>query len=152
MYYVTLIVGIVALSIIFGVYQQRSPMLDREIKGAITISSDWIEITPDKPLKPTRDVQMITIALEPPFQGEFEAKAIRTPDGSLVQPQVQLVDQNGNTFELNYGGFRGRMAMDFSNFDKLPKDREYKTVRIRSDKPINCKKILWSCYNWKDLK
>src|SRR5947209_6933963 len=140
MYYIIGIAGVLILLIAIGFYQHRRPFLDREIKGPVTISLDWLEITPDKPLKPERDVQEIMLSLEPPFIGDFEAKKIRLPDGSLVFPEVQLIDQNGNTFNLRWGGFRGHMNIEFSNFDELPKDRGYRTVRIRSEKPISCKK------------
>lgn len=148
------LIGIAVVLILLGVigfYLFRSPFLDREIKGQVTISSYWLEITPDKPLKPERDVEEVELSLEPPFIGDFESHKVRLPDGSLVLPEVQLIDQNGNTFNMKYRGFNGRMNIYFSNFDELPKDREYRTVRIRSEKPINCKKIYWSCYYTGDI-
>ena len=151
MYYITGIIACAILLIATGLYQGRRSFDDREIKGPITLSSEWIEITPDKPLKPEREYQQIVLSLSEPFLGDFEAKGVRLLDGSIITPQVQLVDQNGDTFDLKYGGFRGRMNIYYSNFDQLPKDREYRTVRIRSEKPINCKRILWSCYYQRDL-
>src|SRR5918911_1520521 len=145
---ITVIAGIIGcLVIIVSANQRRSPFLDREVKGRTELSPDWVGITPRLPLKPCREYQMVVLGLASPFVGEFEAKAVRLPDGSKVTPEVELVDMNGNVFPLKYGGFRGRMNIYFSNFDRLPKDREYRRVRIRSERPISCEKIFWSCYN-----
>lgn len=132
--------------------QRHSPFLDLELKGDVTLSPEWTEITPDKPLKPTREFQQVVLGLSEPYVGDFLAKGVRVPDGSIVTPQVQLVDEKGNVFDLKYGGFRGRMNIYFSNFDQLPKDRNYRTVRIRSEKPIHCNKIYWSSYYGKDIE
>jgi hypothetical protein len=146
------IIGCVILLTVGALCQRSTPFLDLEIKGEVTLSPEWLEIKPNKPLKPTREFQQVVLGLAEPYVGDFGAKGVRLPDGSVVTPQVQLVDENGNIFDLKYGGFRGRMNIYFSNFEQLPKDRNYRTVRIRSEKPIHCNKIFWSSYYSKDLE
>ena len=88
--------------------------------------------------------------LEKPFVGDFIARGIRLPDGSLTIPEIQLIDSDGNAHKLEYSGFRGDELIRFA----LPEQstiKEYRGIRIRSDKPINCKEIIWSCFNLKDV-
>jgi hypothetical protein len=148
MYYLTGITSVILLAAI-GLYQQRSPFLDREIKGSVTLSSEWIEIIPEQPLKPEREQQEIVLHLEEPFVGDFEAKGVRLPNGSIIQPEVQLVDVAGNIHILKYYGFRGRKLIRFTLKGQL-NGREYRSVRVRSEQPIRCKGIIWSCFYWKD--
>src|SRR5207253_2900550 len=89
--------------------------------------------------------------------------AMRFPDGSLVRPEVQVVDQHGNVYsldspmflskdhtsgELNAGmGFSTQFNVGIdSNF---PSDRVYPVVRIRNDKPIHVSRIIWFCHTGK---
>jgi hypothetical protein len=67
-----------------------------------------------------------------------------------IAPEVQLVDTAGNTYSLNYYGLFGRQLVIFTLRDQLM-GREYRTVRIRSDKPIHCSKIFWRCYYTRDI-
>lgn len=151
MFYITSIIGSVLLLLAMGIFQHHRPFLDREIMKDVTLTSEWLEITLEQSLKPEREVQMIALKLEDPYIADLEREGVSIPDGSLILPDVQLVDQYGNVFDLKYGGLRGRKIIYFSNFNQLPKDRNYRTVRIRSEKPISCEKILWSCFNWKDI-
>jgi len=124
--------------------------LDRTIKGTITIGTEWTDITPSQPLKVERERQEIVLYLEKPFVGDFIARGIRLPDGSLTIPEIQLIDSDGNAHKLEYSGFRGDELIRFA----LPEQstiKEYRGIRIRSDKPINCKEIIWSCFNLKDV-
>ena len=76
------------------------------------------------------------------------------PDGSIVKLQVEIVADDGSTFELNDPSFflsdSGDTLAKFSKHD-LPRERKYLKVRIRSDQPINCKRIFWRNYNQWDV-
>lgn len=124
--------------------------LDRTIKGETTLAPEWTEITLETPLKPERDVQAIVLYLQEPYVGDFEAKSVRLPDGALAQPEVELVDMAANTYSLKYYGFFGRKLILFTLRDQLI-GREYRTVRIRSEKPIQLKEVFWRCYYTRDI-
>lgn len=124
--------------------------IDRTIKGDTTLTPEWIEITLDKPLKPERDVQVIMLYLEEPYVGDFEAKAVRLPDGTLVQPEVQLIDTAGRTYSLKFWGFFGRKLILFTLSGELM-GREYSSVRVRSDKSFRSKEIIWRCFYWREI-
>ena len=137
---------VVSLSICGG--GQR--FLDRTIRDDTTLTPEWMEITPETPLKPERDIQAVMLHLAEPYEADLEKNGVRLPDGSLVKPEVQLVDTAGKTYSLNYYGLFGRQLVIFTLRDQLM-GREYRTVRIRNDKPIHLRKIFWRCYYTKDI-
>ena len=124
--------------------------VDRTIKKDTTLTSEWVDITLDEPLKPQRDVQAVMLYLADPYEADLEMKGVRMDDGSFVKPEVQLVDTAGNTYSLKYYGLFGRQLMIFTLRDQLM-GREYRTVRVRSEKPIHCREIFWRCYYTRDI-
>jgi hypothetical protein len=150
MYIVTLLVSCIALMASLTICGGRQRFVNRTIKGETTLTPEWTEITLQTPLKPERDVQVIMLYLEEPYIGDFEAKAVRLPDGTLVQPEVQLLDTAGNTYALKYYGFFGRKLIMFTLPDQLM-GRDYRTVRIRSDTRIRCQEIIWRCFYWHEI-
>lgn len=147
---VTLFLSSIAVLASLTICGGRERFLDRTIKGETTLTPEWTEIALETPLKPARDVQVIMLYLEEPFVGDFEAKAVRLPDGALVEPEVQLLDKAGNTYALKYYGFFGRKLIMFTLPDQLT-GRDYGTVRVRSNKTIRCKEIIWRCFYWREI-
>jgi len=75
------------------------------------------------------------------------------PDQTVINPEIQVIDQYGNTYGLVYAGARrGMPAYDLPYPNEWPRDREYKIVRIRSPRSIKCKAIYWFCESTKDWK
>ncbi|SRR5216684_3683978 len=140
-------------------YRLFNPYLDTEIAGPTTISSDWLEIVPKQSLKPERQVQYLYIETAQPFAADYSTWGIRFPDGSTIVPEVQLVAEDGSSYDLHASSFS---LKDPSHSDvvsgigfflqQLPKDKAYRMVRIRSLRPISCSRIYWRCFNQWDLK
>lgn len=130
----------------------RSPYLDREIAGAVTLSDQWLEIAPEGGLKPERRIHEVVLNFSEPLEPDYKVWGVRLKDGSVVAPEVQLIDQNGTTYQLTTSSL-DRTGMSFSMRDSqthrevLPTDRTYRAVRIRCDKPIMCSSVVWRCYN-----
>jgi hypothetical protein len=130
-----------------------------KISGPMTIGEEWVELHPESPLKAEKDSQMIYLDLEPPFQNDLygdghgpnAGKGILMPDGEVINPQIEVTDQFGNTFSLVFSGAIGlKPTYDLPYPNKWPRDREYMTVRIRSPRPIKCRAIYWFCESAKD--
>ena len=123
---------------------------DRDIAGSTAITSQWLEIKPAPILKPLGKTSFVILELEGDYTPDFQAKMLRFPDGALGMPEVQLVDEQGNVFPLHFlmVHHRDRTGSDvmggagFGTPD-LPADRGYSKVRVRSDKPLKCSKIIW---------
>ena len=99
-----------------------------------------------------KDVNIIAVGVAPPFKA-FDAKnGIRTPDGQIVNPEIILVDAEGDEYPLKYKGARLFKDYDFANYKYVgPKGKKFEKVLLRSDVPIPATRILWSGYNIKDL-
>src|SRR5947209_17786297 len=91
----TLLGGITLVVAFFAYEILKSPYLDRDVSGPITISSEWSELTPDRPLKAEREVQELTLEFAEPVTPILETWSVRLADGSVTKPQAQLVDEQG---------------------------------------------------------
>jgi hypothetical protein len=164
-------VGFVVLALQgFFLYSAAASESERAISGPVIISSNWVEITPQEPLTVSQRTQSVLLVVADrytPYRDPFRPEdpswdrswAMRFPDGTLVRPEVQLVDEYGNIYDLMAPSFidkdRGRGdergGMGFSTrFDEridsnLPRDRVYRTVRVRSPRPVHCSKVIWYC-------
>ena len=151
------LLAIVALCVVlvvsFLLYRRMGPLptlTDRDVAGSTAITSPWLEITPVPALKPAGKTSLLILELEGDYTPDFQAQMLRFPDGTLGMPDVQLVDQEGNVFPLHFLMIHhrdrtGSSVMGGAGFGApdLPTDRSYGKVRIRSDKPMKCSKIIW---------
>jgi hypothetical protein len=150
MYIVTLFLTCVACLASLSICGGGERFVDRTIKGDTTLTPEWMQIALETPLKPKRDVQAIILYLEDPYVADLEMDGVRMPDGTLVKPEVQLVDLAGNALTLKYYGLFGQKLIIFTLRDQLM-GREYRMVRVRSEKPIRLKEIFWRCYYTRDI-
>jgi hypothetical protein len=132
------------------------------LSGPVTVGSEWIEFHPRPSLKAEKDLQMILLELDPPFKDDFykegsgpnKGSGILMPDRDVINPEIQVVDQSGNEYNLIYAGSRRTFwpVYNLPHPNNWPRDREYTTVRIRSPRSFKCKAIYWYCESAKDLR
>jgi hypothetical protein len=151
------LLAIIALGIVLVValllYRRMGPLptlTDRDIAGATAITSQWLEIGPAPALTPSGKHSLVILELEGDYTPDFQAQMLHFPDGSLGMPEVQLVDDQGHVFPLHFlmvhhRDRTGSNVMGGAGFGApdLPIDRSYSKLRVRSDKPIKCSKIIW---------
>src|SRR6266487_5580698 len=133
---------------------------DVKLSGPVEITDQWVEFRAKLPLKADKTFQWILLDLAAPFKddmysegkGPLKGKGILMPEGDVINPDLEVIDQYGNAFQLIYAGSRGGPIYGYPYPNELPRDREYKSVRIRSPKPITCKAIYWYCESSKDWK
>jgi hypothetical protein len=145
-------VTIVAIGTLqFGttLYRWYNPYLDQDVAGATTLSSEWVEIVPPRPLSAERQTNRIVLDVSDRYEPDYEEWSLLLPDGSKVKPEVQLVDEFGHVHDLTAPAI-GERSMSLENFD-LPKDREYVKVRIRAPRPLRLSRVYWHCYNQWDV-
>ena len=132
-----------------------------KISGPVSISGEWIELRPEEPLKAEKTFQRVVLDLEPPLKYDLmkegnepdAGKGILMPDGEVINPEIEVIDQYGNTFGLVWSGATGAApspTYSLPRTNKLPRDREYKVIRLRSPKPIKCKAVYWFNESSKD--
>lgn len=124
--------------------------VEREIAGPTMITSDWLELSPKEPLKPSNQEQWISLEVSEPYTPDVQRVGMRFPDGSLVVPEVQLEDAKGNIYQLDKSSFISndpRMINDLGGirFYKvgLPQNKVYRAVRLRSNESFRCSRIRW---------
>jgi len=131
----------------------RSLNSEQEVAGQITISNDWIELTPKEPLKPSKDKQEIVLdSAEPLIRNNSDLKKIQLENGTVVKPELQLIDQYGNIFNADV--LRYPTPSLYNNgiscyVPRLPQERAYTKVRVRCDQPLKLARIVWHCHKGK---
>ena len=139
--------------VVLFLYRRTGPLptlSDRDISGATAITSQWLEIKPESHLKPSGKTSLVILELEGDYTPDFQSQMLRFPDGTLGMPEVQLIDEQGNVFPLHFlmvhhRDRTGSNVMGGAGFGAtdLPTDRSYGKVRVRSDKPMKCSRIIW---------
>ena len=79
---------------------------DRTLGRNLSVTNEWTEINIDPPVKPAYRHQ--AIYLRPVnFKVDRNVRGfeIRLPDGTVVEPEVDLYDEQGNMFQLHKTGF-----------------------------------------------
>ena len=137
----------------------RNPFIDRELSGPVKLNSEWLELSPNEPLRVARDTQELTLFPDPPIQMVNDPsgkKGLIPLDGRNADIEAELIGSNGITYR-SAPGRSERMSGNLKitsrslDFKNLPKHVTYTRVRIKSSASYPVKKILWRCYNWHDV-
>ncbi|GAB4262277.1 MAG: hypothetical protein Kow0065_12940 [Methylomicrobium sp.] len=125
----------------------------RQIADNLRIDPTWTELHPNPPLVVSEQVQSIT--LDVPNVSEWDivpdAASFVRPDGEAIKIEVELVATDGTSFKLESVGlgpglkFSARPQSEDPRASRLPSDMSFKTVRFRSDRPIQVGKVTWIC-------
>jgi hypothetical protein len=155
--------AVAALLLARSIHRVFNPYLDREIAGPVVIPTEWLEVAPQEPLRPQRQIQDLVLELDgsvkAPKYGEkgYHCWGVVLQDGSIATLEAQIVDDGGKVYELNAPSFiidpsgSRPLLRKFSRIG-LPTDKIFRKVRIRSSCPVTCKRILWRCYNPWEVK
>ena len=147
-----IIIGLfIYINFFFGKYLKET-----DLESNLLITSNWKEIDIEKLVKVEKDINYISILLEPPYKTFTVGGGggIKILSGEVVNPEIKLVDEEGKEYLLAYGGSRLSSNKEYANYRyqiNLPVDKKYEKMLIRSDVPIKTQKIIWSSYNARDL-
>ena len=121
---------------------------DVVIAHELRVTEDWSEFSTKKPAIPPGSMQHIFLMV-PGYEFEgFDARfKITLPDGTIVEPQIQVIDEGGIVFDAEDGhrsgkviGFTVRPTVDGY---WISSDSQNVRVRIRSEKPFECAVMGW---------
>jgi len=122
----------------------------------IEVTSDWFEIKPKKPLEATKIGQEIRLLINgyeyDLYKNDFGN--IQLKNGNYINPKIEIVDQNGKTYELEDSSRNGEyigfsLKESILGIDDFPDGVKFTVVRIRSDDPFLCNEIVWHDYDMK---
>lgn len=119
------------------------------IQKAMAVSKEWSELTPTRPLRCDRKDQEILIEVATAHENDTKNWKLLLRDGSVAIPEIQLVDTDGVQHNLDERSFWGAIVF---RSHSLPNHKDFASVMIRSNKPIEVSKITWNCYNFEDVK
>ena len=125
---------------------------ERSISGPLTLSSNWIEIIPAKPIRAAKQHQDIVLYVDPAeglVKDNLHMERIQLASGALLKPEIQLFDQNGNEFTAAIENYAGNKNGLLGRISELPTERTYTKLRIRSDKAVRLSRVVWHCWNGK---
>lgn len=128
--------------------------ITKPIAKDVEVNSEWQKIEIKSPLQIKKQVQKISLKID-----GYESKTtdnffqpIRLKDGTILNPQIILVDENNKEYYLKdccrtYKGSTTDSAefsidQKIARIEDLPKDVKYKAVMIKSDIPFKCD-ITW---------
>jgi|GEM_PF-5712656 len=117
---------------------------------ATTIDKDWLEIKLRKPLKLNGKWQWIALALDDSHIPTKSEKGIGIPlsDGSFAHSETRVVDKKGNSIFLSSGSRHNESLVFRLPSETFSKNTEIKKILVRSDKPIKCEAIYFTCQYW----
>lgn len=81
-------------------------------------------------------------------QGTF---GMRMPDGTVIWPDVQIENENGEWLPLNAKGFYGNKLF-FSDRALLGNGKNYVAVKLRTPQPITISRLVWDSYDPREVK
>ncbi len=134
------------------------------VYGELEVTEQWQEITLSKPLNSEGPLHYIVLELKDEDQWQFfDLKEIKNPQGQLVSIEVQLIDESGLAYELIPNLYNRGSAKFSPNFvnglggEKVPlpisgkadKNVNFVKLRIKTNHPFTCTKILWQRHNFK---
>jgi len=127
-----------------------------EIARNVKITGDWNEIIPRPSMKIKRGFQFIDLKIEG-ARLQLDRSKIQLPDGRAIALEIQIQGSDENWHDLKSGRY-GLSNIDIDNdtaeigsvsFSVRGDQKEYLQVRIRSNEPFTCSKIIWRNHNLK---
>jgi hypothetical protein len=128
---------------------------EQVISGPVTLSTEWLEFTPRKALRPAKQYQDIVLDVDPAeglAKDNLHLERMELASGVLLKPEMQLIDSQGNVFDMEVS--RSPVPSRYNNglvgyVSNLPQDRIYIKARVRSNAPVRLIKIVWHCVQGK---
>lgn len=148
------LVVIVTAALIYGifVYGGMHGVKTRMLAESVNLGLEWQTFTFQPPLEVQKVGQEIQMRLESVKDWVEPGGALILNDGSQIQIDVELVDQNGNHFALAPLVFGASVGFRLANPEEgagFAKNRQFVELRLRSSKSILAKNISWYCWTGK---
>lgn len=114
--------------------------------ASFMIDSKGVEFKVDQPLKRKFNSASVRMELAQAWQPLPPWTSIQLSDGSLAKVTVALFSEDGKTFMTAILGSAGGMLN--ARFEpEIPKEAAIKKVKITSDVPLMCKRVVWYDFN-----
>lgn len=133
-------------------FSNPSPPTQRKIAENIPINTQWTQIKPEPPLKSVNKIQFIGLKIDN-IKGwkDSNQEKLLLEDGAELMIEIRLIDEKGKVTTLFPNGIGefiefGKRAEDKSKIEDAYFEigENFNEIRLRSDKQIFVKEIIWS--------
>lgn len=123
-------------------------------ESQFTLTSEWIEIPLEDPFECGKDKLETGVRIVSPIVLEPGSTAIVLRDGTRCSIEVVLTFDTGVEYILSdlhlIMGKSGNFAL-FSA-EELPRGGSVRSMRMRSDRPLECDKVVVRCYDFHERR
>ena len=141
----TLMLG--TLSMVLGC---KTPYNVVPIAPSATLSKDWLELRPEKPLRWSEPEEEISFHIDSAHEISQRLEII-VPNGDRCVPDVELIADDGQSYVMDSHGFLGD-EMIFS-FKSHPANlKSVWAIRVRNRIPLHVSNLLWRGYDPVEVK
>lgn len=157
-YLIFIFIGLVVIVVIalicwfLFIYGGIHGVKTRMLVESVTLGPEWKIFTLQPPLEIQKVGQEIQMHLEDVKDWVKPGGALLLNDGSQVQIDVELIDQNGEHHALVPLVFGASVGFGPANAEEgagFAKSRQFVELRLRSNKPILARNINWYCWTGK---
>jgi hypothetical protein len=143
-----------SLAVLFGAFLTmvgcRDPYVQVPIAPTATVTQDWTEVRPRKPLHWTKPVQEFSFHIDTPHQQSTQVEIVG-PGGEHFIPEVELITMSGKTMAMQGHGFWGEeMYFDWGKGGSGM--GPIQAIRIRSRVPLQISNLIWRGYDPAEVK
>jgi hypothetical protein len=144
--------------LLFGtrlIYEIATTDSEQIVSGPVTLTPQWTEFVPSKPLLQAKQSQEIVLDVagsEGLVEDNLHGERIQLANGVLLHPQIQIVDSQGNVFDATVSRYPVPSLYNngvSARFSHLPADGTIAKVRVSSDSPVRLSRIVWHCHQGK---
>ena len=118
----------------------------------LNIANEWTEIDIKPAIRAEYRSQSIALTIENIDLGPKLDGMIHLNDGTVIDPEVELIDEGGLVQRLTLSGFTEKYGVA-ANYRTakgthgFAENRKFVKLRIRSERPFSAVKIVWKDYN-----
>lgn len=125
---------------------------DQTLARNVKVSYDWTEIDARSQFSAHNQVQHLCIRTPGIDWGSQDFNGVKLKDGTVLHPEIEIVDEQGKVQPLLLSGFVSKFYVDaeyspVKGTGAFYKGRQFSKIRIRSDIPFDCDVIYWSDYD-----
>ena len=103
LFVVATLFGIVLLTLAGTlVYELSTSNSEEIVSGPVTVSNQWLEFIPRRPLRSLKQTQEVVLDVDPSeglIEDNLHSDRMQLANGVILHAQIQLVDSHGNVFD-----------------------------------------------------